>query len=376
MPNDELNQVQSQPQFQPQPTDFNPNYYNPNQVPLAATPTDYSSLQAPEAPYPDSVQGAYQNSYADYSQAAPTGFGDPSQQAYGDYTQQPETISSGEVFEEKKSGNKMVLYGAIGVLVLLIIAAGVLIYLNFFASTSTPAPAQKQTNNSSQTNTTPAKTETKPAAPTINTSLTGGPNSPATKARLFNETKAPSTWLKQKFTAAVIDADGNCIVANVCGDSADSDNDGLSVIEEYNFQSDPQNNDTDNDGIADGDEVFVYNSDPLKADSDSDTYKDGAEIAGCFDPIADEASRMNQTRLSEISTQIGLRPLKEKTKTTLTAANAKDDDISSKGVVSAACGSASSTNPSFGTTTPTTSSTPNTTAPTPNTSTTPAPTGN
>lgn len=371
MPNEELNQVPSQPQLQPQPTDLNPNYYDPNQAPLPAAPVDYTGLQAPEAPYSAPAQGAYQNSYADYTQTAP-GYPDPAQQTYGDYTQQPETISSSEVFEEKKSGNKMVLYGAIGVLVLLVIAAGVLIYLNFFTGTSTNTPTP--TNNTSQNTTTPPKTDTKPAAPTINTSLTGGPNTPATKARVFNETKTPSAWLKQKFTAAVIDADGNCIVVNVCGDSADSDNDGLSVIEEYNFQSDPQNADTDNDGIADGDEVFVYNSDPIKADSDGDTYKDGAEIVGCFDPNVNETPKMNQTRLADISTQIGLRPLKEKTKTTLTTGTATATDIASKGVVSAACVPATtSTTPSAGTTTP--STTPTTTPP-PTTSTTPAPSGN
>jgi hypothetical protein len=371
MPNEELNQVPSQPQLQPQPTELNPNFYDPNIASTPAAPLDYTGLQTPEAPYSAPGQGAYQNSYADYTQTAP-GYTDPAQQTYGDYTQQPETISSSEVFEEKKSGNKMVLYGAIGVLVLLVIAAGVLIYLNFFtgASTSTPTP----TNNTSQTNNTPAKTDTKPATPTINTSLTGGPNTPATKARVFNESKTPSAWLKQKFTAAVIDADGNCIVANVCGDSADSDNDGLSVIEEYNFQTDPQNADTDNDGISDGDEVFVYNSDPLKADTDTDTYKDGAEIVGCFDPNVNETPKMNQTRLAEISTQIGLRPLKEKTKTTLTTGAATPTDIASKGVVSAACGPATSTTttPNSGTTTPT----PNTTSPAPTTNTNPTPSGN
>jgi hypothetical protein len=369
MPNEELNQVPSQPQS----PDSNPNYYDPNQAPTPAAPLDFTGLQTPEASYSAPVQGAYQNSYADYTQTAP-GYTDPTQQNYGDYTQQPETISSGDVFEEKKSGNKMVLYGAIGVLVLLVIAAGVLIYLNFL--TGTAASTQTDTNNTSQTTTPAGNTDTRPATtPTINTSITGGSDTPATKARVFNETKTPSTWLKQKFTAAVIDADGNCIVANVCGDSADSDNDGLSVIEEYNFQTDPQNADTDNDGISDGDEVFVYYSDPLKADSDNDTYNDGAEIVRCFDPIFNETPKMKQSRLAVISTQIGLRPLKEKTKATLTAGGATTTDIASKGVVSATCGPSTVTDPSItGTTTPSTSTTPNTVAPT--TGTNSAPLGN
>ncbi|MHA2182489.1 MAG: caspase family protein, partial [Promethearchaeota archaeon] len=60
----------------------------------------------------------------------------------------------------------------------------------------------------------------------------------------------------------------------------DSDNDGLTDFFEI-FDGgglDPTNNDTDGDGLLDGDEVNIYNTDPLEVDSDSDSLSDGDEI--------------------------------------------------------------------------------------------------
>jgi outer membrane protein assembly factor BamB len=64
----------------------------------------------------------------------------------------------------------------------------------------------------------------------------------------------------------------------------DSDLDGLSDIEEQAINSDPNNADTDSDGLKDGEEVSVHKTDPTIADTDQDGLLDGLEIRGGFDP--------------------------------------------------------------------------------------------
>lgn len=61
----------------------------------------------------------------------------------------------------------------------------------------------------------------------------------------------------------------------------DTDEDGLTDMEEAALGTDPANPDTDDDGITDFDEVNVWGSDPLNIDSDGDTlYDDGELIYG------------------------------------------------------------------------------------------------
>lgn len=64
----------------------------------------------------------------------------------------------------------------------------------------------------------------------------------------------------------------------------DFDNDNLNNIEEIENGTDCYNDDTDADGLIDGDEVKIYHSNPLKADTDGDTLVDGDDVALGFDP--------------------------------------------------------------------------------------------
>jgi len=68
--------------------------------------------------------------------------------------------------------------------------------------------------------------------------------------------------------------------------ASDPDGDGLTNLEEVDTYTDPTENDTDNDGIPDGDELFGdgthgdadgYVTDPLNPDVDGDGIKDGEE---------------------------------------------------------------------------------------------------
>ncbi|HRR78344.1 MAG TPA: hypothetical protein P5191_16315 [Ruminococcus sp.] len=65
---------------------------------------------------------------------------------------------------------------------------------------------------------------------------------------------------------------------------ADSDNDGLSNIDELTRGTYPWTSDSDDDGLSDYDEIYIYNTDPLNADSDGDGIDDGSEIKLGLDP--------------------------------------------------------------------------------------------
>ena len=58
----------------------------------------------------------------------------------------------------------------------------------------------------------------------------------------------------------------------------DPDQDGLNTKEETTLGTDPENPDTDGDGLPDGDEVLKYRTDPLRADTDGDGLSDGEEV--------------------------------------------------------------------------------------------------
>ena len=59
---------------------------------------------------------------------------------------------------------------------------------------------------------------------------------------------------------------------------ADDDKDGLKNAEEEKLGTDPNNPDTDGDGLLDGEEVKSTRTNALKADTDGDGLKDGEEV--------------------------------------------------------------------------------------------------
>ncbi|MFK8080639.1 MAG: hypothetical protein AB8B97_10170 [Granulosicoccus sp.] len=109
------------------------------------------------------------------------------------------------------------------------------------------------------------------------------------------EGEGNQTWVKQTYTFtaeaetlvfsfgvydAVNQRDQICALMALDGFvvSGDSDNDGLSDIEEINLGTDPFSSDTDGDGLSDGDEVNTTLTDPLDPDSDDDGLLDGQEV--------------------------------------------------------------------------------------------------
>ncbi len=65
----------------------------------------------------------------------------------------------------------------------------------------------------------------------------------------------------------------------------DPDRDGLTNLQEYELGTDPNNPDTDGDGLLDGDEVNKYHTNPLLPDTDGDGIPDGVEVQTGTDPL-------------------------------------------------------------------------------------------
>jgi hypothetical protein len=93
----------------------------------------------------------------------------------------------------------------------------------------------------------------------------------------------------------VYDTSGNyaaCtqLVIVIPSSTLDCDGDGLTDLAEYLSGTDPLDDDTDDDGLLDGEEVNVYLTDPLDQDTDDDGLSDGWEVANDFNPRSDLAT--------------------------------------------------------------------------------------
>ncbi len=65
----------------------------------------------------------------------------------------------------------------------------------------------------------------------------------------------------------------------------DPDGDGLTTLAEFGLGTDPRVDDSDGDGLLDGDEVNTAGTDPLLFDTDGDLVSDGLEIQAGSDPL-------------------------------------------------------------------------------------------
>jgi|GEM_PF-3334980 len=94
----------------------------------------------------------------------------------------------------------------------------------------------------------------------------------------------------------------------VCGDQADPDMDGLLNVQEYARQTDPNNKDSDKDGLADGDEIAVFMSDPLNArTSGNKDYQDADYFRGGYN-LSDDSPMTQQQKddLGRLMSEKGL----------------------------------------------------------------------
>lgn len=66
--------------------------------------------------------------------------------------------------------------------------------------------------------------------------------------------------------------------------ATDQDGDGLLAERELAEGTDPENPDTDGDGLFDGEEIAAFGTDPLNRDTDGDGFMDGVEVRNGYNP--------------------------------------------------------------------------------------------
>ena len=66
----------------------------------------------------------------------------------------------------------------------------------------------------------------------------------------------------------------------------DYDEDGLTLSQEYEYDTNPFSKDTDEDGLNDYEEINLHKTNPIKYDSDEDGMSDGTEIACGLNPLS------------------------------------------------------------------------------------------
>lgn len=114
-----------------------------------------------------------------------------------------------------------------------------------------------------------------------------GSNLPAQPANVTPEastSQIPSSTVSETVpaTETPVQAGNGQISAS---SSIDSDHDGLTDAQEKIYGTDPNNPDTDGDGLSDGDEVLIWHTNPLNPDSDGDGYSDGTEVRSGYNPL-------------------------------------------------------------------------------------------
>ena len=84
---------------------------------------------------------------------------------------------------------------------------------------------------------------------------------------------------------------GETIMRESSGDTSlsilaiDSDNDGLGNVTEYQYATDPLDADSDDDGLIDSVEVYIYSTNPNNWDTDGDSIGDKEEINAGTNPL-------------------------------------------------------------------------------------------
>ncbi len=129
-------------------------------------------------------------------------------------------------------------------------------------------------------------------------SITQSTNGTATKNSDGTITYTPKAGFSGPDTFQYTTADGKggytvgtvtvTVNAEVIPAPTDTDGDGLTDNEEATIGTNPNNADTDQDLLKDGEEVKTYGTDPLKMDTDNDGVDDRSELQNGTDPLVSD----------------------------------------------------------------------------------------
>ena len=107
-----------------------------------------------------------------------------------------------------------------------------------------------------------------------------------------------------------------CVDSKICADDADPDRDGLVNIQEQQLTTDPNNPDSDQDGLSDGDEINIFQSSATESHTGKDPkYNDADFMKGGYDLTTNKL--MAAIKIAEISGKMKTLGLHQPTLTTL-----------------------------------------------------------
>jgi hypothetical protein len=221
----------------------------------------------------------------------------------------PDSLMSNIPLQAAPSSNKNLWIAIIAIVILF--AAGAGVYLFVFKK---PAATSSQTSQTltpanattDATDTTPATTNTPTSTPTTPSQGTGTmPTTPTTSASTSVLTAA---WLMQYFPTEAPNGVCSATEQTVCGDAADPDADGLTNAQEFKIGTNPTLADTDQDGIADGDEVNVFDINPLSAHTAGVAkYTDSGDLTHMYNSTAKAPfTSIDMTRIASAIKEYGL----------------------------------------------------------------------
>ncbi len=115
----------------------------------------------------------------------------------------------------------------------------------------------------------------------LNQALTKPPAQPTRPSR--PPAQAPKT-IKKPYSAQPAQPAATTSPSQPPAQPLDSDADGLTDSQESRLGTNPNQPDTDKDGLLDGEEVNIYQTDPLNPDTDHDGFSDGEEVRAGYNP--------------------------------------------------------------------------------------------
>ncbi|MFA6304276.1 MAG: hypothetical protein WCV73_01845 [Patescibacteria group bacterium] len=176
--------------------------------------------------------------------------------------------------EEEGEGHKKFFFIGLIILLAILAAGGYFVYAKFFAASSLNLPAF----NVNSIN--PADLNKQYQEDVLNPLNDNQPSDNNANANADNGNVNDQAILPEVPGQVETDLNNNVNAPAIL----DSDKDGLDDEEEATLSTNPNEPDSDGDGLFDREEVKVYLTDPLNPDSDGDGYLDGAEVKGGYNP--------------------------------------------------------------------------------------------